>query len=64
MTTIPNPIPTGAGEVPVAKHDQDAEVERHRADPQRGAVAPPPIGNAAAFGFGLPSTKGERSAQR
>jgi len=42
------------------EHDQDAEVERHRADPWKGAVAPPPIGNATAFGFGLPSTTGER----
>lgn len=36
MTTIPNPPPTGAGEVPVAKHDQDAEVERTRGGPVEG----------------------------
>jgi hypothetical protein len=40
--------------------EQAAEVARHRADPWKGAGAPSPVGNAVAFGFGLPSTKGQR----
>jgi hypothetical protein len=39
----------------------EREVAKHRADPDKGAAGLPPIGNATAFGFGLPSTNGERS---